>query len=272
MGTALAFCHGRFGRASVYRINKPLAPHAHREGHLVFMVEGSPAQVVVEGTAHPVDTDRAVAVSPWQPHEFRPTDWGRGAVFLVLYLSPRWFQELSGGSVLRFGAAPLTTSRTVQRGIDNVAAMLLDGITGLRFQCALHDLALAAFETSWAIAPAEPIATWPRLSDYRIRNALKLMNERVSDVCALDRIARDAGLSRPHFYKLFRQNLGVTPNMYLNTLRVERSIVRLTQTGDPVTAIGLDLGFASQASFTRFFSNNVGIAPTDYRRGSLMAA
>ena len=60
--------------------------------------------------------------------------------------------------------------------------------------------------------------------------------------------------------------------MYLNTLRVERSIQRRTRGADPITSIGLDLGFASQASFTRFFSNNVGVAPTDYRRGSLLAA
>ena len=37
-------------------------------------------------------------------------------------------------------------------------------------------------------------------------------------------------------------------------------------TSKSVTEIGLDLGFASQASFTRFFSSNVGIPPTDYRR------
>ena len=98
------------------------------------------------------------------------------------------------------------------------------------------------------------------------------MNERVADDCVLDRIARDAGLSRPHFYKLFRQNIGLTPNMYLNTLRLERSIHRLTLSGDPVTAIGLDLGFASQASFTRFFSNNIGMSPSDYRRASYVAA
>ena len=110
------------------------------------------------------------------------------------------------------------------------------------------------------------------MRDFRIRNAIRLMSERVTDDCVLDRIARDAGLSRPHFYKLFRQNIGLTPNMYLNTLRLERSIDRLTRSADPVTSIGLDLGFASQASFTRFFSNNIGIAPTDYRRVSVLAA
>ena len=59
--------------------------------------------------------------------------------------------------------------------------------------------------------------------------------------------------------------------MYLNTLRLELSIERLTRSDDPVTSIGLDLGFASQASFTRFFSNNIGIAPTDYRRASVIS-
>jgi AraC-like DNA-binding protein len=88
----------------------------------------------------------------------------------------------------------------------------------------------------------------------------------------LDTIARDVGLSRPHFYKLFRQHVGLTPNVYLNTLRMEAAISRLTTTSDAVTTIGLDLGFASQASFTRFFVSNVGIAPTDYRRTTHFAS
>src|SRR5205809_3445449 len=38
----------------------------------------------------------------------------------------------------------------------------------------------------------------------------------------LDNIARESGLSRPHFYRLFRSQTGVTPNLYLNTLLMER--------------------------------------------------
>ena len=47
---------------------------------------------------------------------------------------------------------------------------------------------------------------------------------------------------------------------------MERAIDSLTGTDKSVTDIGFDLGFSSQASFTRFFTANVGIAPTDYRR------
>jgi len=60
--------------------------------------------------------------------------------------------------------------------------------------------------------------------------------------------------------------MGITPNLYLNTLRAEHAIDDLMTTSKSVTDIGLDLGFASQASFTRFFTSNVGIPPTDYRR------
>ncbi|MBJ3775190.1 helix-turn-helix domain-containing protein [Acuticoccus mangrovi] len=275
MGTALAVCHGRFGRASLYRLNKPLAPHAHREGHIVLLVDGMPATVAVDGAVHAVDRGHAVAVSPWQPHEFRPRDLGAGAIFLTLYISPNWFLEMSRhiGQVMRFGAPLVVVDARMRRLAEQIAEHLASGHAGEHLPGLMHELTAAAFEASWSLTSDMPPASgWPRIADFRIRNAVRLMNERVTDACVLDRIARDAGLSRPHFYKLFRQNIGLTPNLYLNTLRLERSIHRLTETDDPVTSIGLDLGFASQASFTRFFCNNIGIAPTDYRRVSLHAA
>ncbi|MCF3936225.1 AraC family transcriptional regulator [Acuticoccus sp. M5D2P5] len=273
MSTALAVVHGRFGRASLYRLSKPLAPHAHREGHLIFLIDGRPATVGVEGKDYTLDRDHAVAVSPWQPHEFRPGDLGKGAIFLTLYIAPTWFMEASsarGHAMMRFGAPLIRMDAPLFDLARTVAERIGNGEAGPALNDAIHDLTAYAFEETWSIGRRQP-PMWPRMNDFRIRNAVRLMNERVTDACILDRIARDAGLSRPHFYKLFRQNIGLTPNMYLNTLRLERSIVRLTRSDDPVTAIGLDLGFASQASFTRFFSNNIGIAPTDYRRVSLVA-
>lgn len=276
MSTALAVFHGQFGRAALYRLNKPLAPHAHREGHLIFHAAGPPATVVVDGDPVPVDPGTAVAISPWEPHEFRPSDFGHGAVFLTLYIKPSWFLEMSEGlgNVMHFGSNRLEMDAELTRLSAIVADMMADGHMGERFPGYLYELTGAAFARSFqAVVPSStPREPRNRISDFRIRNAIRLMNERVTDACVLDRIARDAGLSRPHFYKLFRQNLGLTPNMYLNTLRLERSIERLVMSFDPVTAIGLDLGFASQASFTRFFSNNVGISPTEYRRVSDLSA
>jgi AraC-like DNA-binding protein len=82
----------------------------------------------------------------------------------------------------------------------------------------------------------------------------------------LDSIARESGLSRPHFYRLFRTQTGVTPHLYLNTLMMEQALDALVATEAPIADIGFDLGFSSQSGFTRFFAANVGMAPTEYRR------
>jgi AraC-like DNA-binding protein len=82
----------------------------------------------------------------------------------------------------------------------------------------------------------------------------------------LDLVAREVGLSRPHFFKLFRGQVGLTPNLYANALRMERAIERLAMGGDAVADIGFDLGFSSQASFSRFFIANGVVPPSTYRR------
>ncbi len=109
------------------------------------------------------------------------------------------------------------------------------------------------------------------MHDFRLRKAVQLLEQRVCEPVDLDRIAREAGLSRPHFYKLFRQQVGVTPNIYLNSLRMERAIERLTATTEAVASIGLDLGFSSQASFSRFFIANGVVPPSAYRRSAQIA-
>jgi hypothetical protein len=51
MSTALAVCHGSFGRVTVYRLDKPMRTHAHREGHLTFDLGAPPAIVTIDETA-----------------------------------------------------------------------------------------------------------------------------------------------------------------------------------------------------------------------------
>ena len=101
-----------------------------------------------------------------------------------------------------------------------------------------------------------------------MRKSIRLLQEGLGADIQLDDVAREAGLSRPHFYKLFRTQTGVTPNLYLNTLLMERAIDTLVGSEKPVADIGFDLGFSSQSGFTRFFAANVGMAPTDYRRAA----
>ena len=49
---------------------------------------------------------------------------------------------------------------------------------------------------------------------------------------------------------------------------MERALDSLVATEASIADIGFDLGFSSQSAFTHFFADNVGMAPTDYRRAA----
>lgn len=277
MSSAIAVRHGKFGRVAIHRMDKPMVLHAHREGHLLFKLDGSSATCIVEGQPQAIDGRTAAAVSPWQPHRFMPDDPERGTCCLILYVDPMRFLEAGRRppGALRFGRPRIEVTPAVAGLCAHVAGRLLaGGPSAAGLADAIFALTELCFEQSWQRPTAPDTRTGPDLrgADFRIRNSIALMRSRLGDELVLDRIARDAGLSRPHFFKLFRRSIGLTPNLYLNILKTERSVELLTTTDEPVTSIGFDLGFASQASFTRFFIANVGIPPTDYRRATLLAA
>jgi AraC-like DNA-binding protein len=271
MSTALAVFHGVFGRVCLYSMDRAMVPHGHREGHLIFHVSGPAAQLVVDERRFPLSPGQAVAISPWQTHFYAPVLKTEPTLALVLYIRPSWFLEVArrAQASLRFGRVGVEVTDLLARHVYAIAHAMLDpdrdDPTIAERLCALTQ---GAFDQSWQWTEQGGLFTgpaWPK-RDYRIRNALRLFQDRLCDTLELDEVAREVGLSRPHFFKLFREQVGVTPNIYLNALRMERAIDRLAGTHEAVSEIGLDLGFSSQASFSRFFIANGVVAPSDYRR------
>lgn len=272
MSIAYAVAHGAFGRACLYALDRAMAPHAHREGHLIFHAEGPAADLVVGGQVTPLSPGRAVAVSPWQPHYFRPRRPGERTLTLVLYVRPAWFVEASRQpcGILRFGRAGVEVTDHLAMLAGETTRLLAQfgGTDGTLEDC-LSVLTQAAFDQTWqwtAEGAAVPADSGRPASDFRIRSALKLLGENLGEAIDLARVSRAAGLSRPHFFKLFREQMGLPPTIYMNALRMERAIERLARGRETVADIGFDLGFSTPASFSRFFIANGVVPPSAYRR------
>lgn len=271
MSSAIAVFHGAFGRVCLYSMDRKMAPHGHREGHLVFHVAGPAGQMVVEDKAVPISAGQAVAVSPWQGHYYEPLIYSEPTLALVLYIRPGWFLEAARqvSASMRFGRNGIEVTDHLARMVAETARVMLDhDMEDPLLEDRLCTLTQAAFDQSWQWTERGAAFTGPHTParDFRIRNALRLMQDNIGGEYALNVIAREVGLSRPHFYKLFRAQIGLTPNLYLNALRMERAIEQLSATQAPVSDIGLDLGFSSQASFSRFFISNGVVPPSNYRR------
>jgi AraC-like DNA-binding protein len=270
MSRALAVFHGRFGRATVYQLNRPFNMHAHREGHLIFHVGGTPARIDVNEERRLLAEDSIVAINPWEPHNFLPSDTANGAIFFVLYVNAGWFAPSAARSQgLRFGRTLFKRTVTLDKHIRRTAALVCGAPSLSSLDGELRQLIDGCHEESWqAFEPVQEVRAAAAVTDFRVRKSIKLMSDSPGAELELDSVAREAGLSRPHFYRLFRTQTGVTPHLYLNTLMMEQALDALVATEAPIADIGFDLGFSSQSGFTRFFAANVGMAPTEYRRAA----
>lgn len=274
MNAALSVYHGRFGRATLYAFDRPTIKHVHREGHLIFWLRGGQSAIASKNATCELSPEKGAAINSWEPHSYEPQDGAGDQYCLVLYVKPEWFTNFgrwTTAETLNFGRPEIEITPEVARLVTGVVEILsANGTTGL-LDGRLFELTSACHEQSHRFVPGAQVATTERrINDFRVRRAIGLMNENVDQSIDLGEVAMESGLSRPHFFKLFQEQTGVTPKMFWNTIRMEHALTELAETPKSITEVGLDLGFSSQPSFSRFFALNTGTAPIDYRKAAQM--
>ena len=65
---------------------------------------------------------------------------------------------------------------------------------------------------------------------------------------------------------IFKQEYGVTPKEYADALRLRAAKEMLAASQDQVIDVAYQAGFSSLAAFNRFFKQQTGQTPTEYRR------
>jgi transcriptional regulator GlxA family with amidase domain len=110
-------------------------------------------------------------------------------------------------------------------------------------------------------APALPA----REAREGVRLARALLDAELGREVSLDELAGVARLSRFHLVRAFRDEVGVPPHRYHLLRRIARAQVLLAA-GKPPAIVALELGFADQSHFTRYFRKTLRIAPGMYAR------
>lgn len=78
-------------------------------------------------------------------------------------------------------------------------------------------------------------------------------------------IARHCGMSVSYFHKKFVEVNGITPNEYINKLRISKAKKMLLSDNESISIIAEKCGFNSQAYFTYLFKKSVDTSPLKYR-------
>jgi AraC-like DNA-binding protein len=159
----------------------------------------------------------------------------------------------------------------IRRLADTLAVEVLNDrfVSAERLDFMLQELLLSIVETYLARRRlASPAWRGSRFEDSRIRRAIALLRARPNKELNMDELASQVGLSRSRFYDLFQICTGFSPRAYLDMLCVEAAISRLSSGQGKIAEVSAELGFSAQSNFTRFFLNQVGVPPSEYRRAT----
>lgn len=95
--------------------------------------------------------------------------------------------------------------------------------------------------------------------------SIRLLERDLAIDLSLNDVARAIGLSPSRFHHLFAQDVGEPPDRYLRRIRLDAAAQRLQWTQEPIDQVGFQLGYASQAAFTRAFKRRFQTTPAAFR-------
>jgi AraC-like DNA-binding protein len=104
------------------------------------------------------------------------------------------------------------------------------------------------------------------MQDPQLAAALRALHGDLGYPWTVATLAREATMSRSAFAVAFKDAVGDTPLGYLTTWRIHRAKALLRETRLSLTQIALDVGYDSNAAFSRVFSRREGISPGQWRR------
>lgn len=113
--------------------------------------------------------------------------------------------------------------------------------------------------------PAEQTGWLAGLRDPGIGRALSLLHDRPAHPWTLEELASRSGLSRSVLAERFARLVGQPPMQYLTCWRVQMAARLLADGGAKVAAVGQEVGYASEAAFSRTFKRVAGMSPAAWR-------
>jgi AraC-like DNA-binding protein len=83
--------------------------------------------------------------------------------------------------------------------------------------------------------------------------------------CKLDKMASMAGMSKAHFCRTFKEQVGMSPVRYHRFIRIQRARQLLHNYSLSIAAAAYRVGFHDVSNFNKNFRKFVGVSPTAYR-------
>ena len=103
-------------------------------------------------------------------------------------------------------------------------------------------------------------------SDEKMKAMMRYIHAHYPDTISVDQLAKEAHISKRVCYRLFQENLHMSPVEYMTSYRLRKACQRLAETDEQITLIAYNCGLGSSSYFGKLFRERFGCTPAAYRK------
>lgn len=270
MGDRISTVMGGFGRFSICASARPVNAHTHKELAALFHLGGPPVVIRTDDAAYPLREGEMLLLDPWHSHA-RLARSTEPSCLATLLIDPLWLHGRSDAG------APGSNGGYFRQSYARIGDLSasLNELHGLMFdrpmdQIALMEQKIIGFirmlmhEHGGMAAKGMPLRVAP--IDMRVRSAFDRLRQSALHGVKVENLVAASGMSRSHFFRQFKRNIGVSPQHVIDEERITHALRALSAPGVMMSQVADELGFSRPSHFTRFFVQHLGCTPNQFRR------
>ena len=127
----------------------------------------------------------------------------------------------------------------------------------------LTDIWLHLFELAH---PAISKQNKKTVADEKLKTMMLYIHAHYPESISVEQLAGAAHISKRVCYRLFQENLHMTPLEYMTSYRLRKACQRLTGTNESITEIAYHCGLGSASYFGKLFREHFDCTPAQYRK------
>jgi len=97
-----------------------------------------------------------------------------------------------------------------------------------------------------------------------VEKAINRMNSEYMNDISISEIAKQLNIDRSYFSSIFKKSTGLSPQFYLNNLRLERAAELMIRYGQPPSTAAISSGYPDIYNFSKMFKRHFGVSPREY--------
>ena len=238
--------------------------HGAPEHILIICVEGS-GWFEISGRRQVLQPHEALLIPRDTPHIYGASDLDPWSIHWVHFVGATgdYFAHL-----LPEGVFTLTVNSETTAALERLFRECYDSFLGsfvlqrmLYISQTLHHMLGCLFFNNCAFSPTLRTSRF-----HNLETSLDYLRQNLDRRLRLDEMANHAELSKSHFSRLFKDQIGYSPVDYFIHLKMQHACMLLSLTSKTVREIGFEIGYDDPYYFSRIFKKVIGVSPNGYRQ------